>query len=223
MIAGKSEVITNQKRDLRLPAIVAVGVAILAAIAVSAFVLFGGDSAETSPAGENLSSAASPDPGKVIVIMPAATPLASGAVRDALLQSSYTDEGIAFDLLLSPPIFFESVKRPDQGLAVGADKYVVFLLAEHHYHEDSSHGQHFGLMPILKVDGSDIHVALKTIEISNDGHHRTTALVFEELPVSMLDEPHTWEMILPQDANGERAILIWTTPIDVEFDQTDQG
>lgn len=171
----------------------------------------------------NAGITASPTAQEVTIIMPAATPLASGAVRDALLQSSYTAEGVAFDLVLVPPIFFESIKRPDQGMLVGADKYVVFLLAEHHYHEDTTHNGHFSLMPILKIDGKDVHVARKTIEISNDGHHRTTALVFEELPVAMLDELHTWEMILPQDANGERAVLIWTTPINVEFSPVDEG
>jgi hypothetical protein len=147
-------------------------------------------------------------------VKPYATPLASGVVRDTLMRSSYTAEGVAFDLLLAPPIFFESVHRPDEAAAIGADKYVVFLLAEHHFHEDTSHNGHFYLMPILRIDGKDVHVAQKTVELSNDGHHRTTALIFKELPVSMLDEQHTWEMLLPPHASGEREVMLWVTPID---------
>lgn len=188
---------------------------IVAAGAVAAAMLNSNNSGDSSTSG--LAAVTTPP----ATPMPDATPLASGLVRDTLMQSSYTAEGIAFDLLLAPPVFFESIHRPDEATLVGADTFVVFLLAEHHYHEDSVHNGHFSLMPILQLDKTDIHVARKTVLMSDDGHHRVTALVFEELPVAMTAESHTWEMLLPPDANGQRAILTWITPID--FSVTDSS
>lgn len=197
-------------RRRRTPGLVIVGMLALSALTTSQAVI----PAKSAPVVIDVASLEASAPDAPGTPMPAATPLANGVVLEALMQSSYSAEGIAFDLLLAPPVFYESIRRPDQAVKVGADVFVVFLIAEHHYHEDTSHSGHFALMPILKLDGRSIHVASETIEISNDGHHRTTALVFPELPVSLVDEVHTWEMILPPDANGQRAVLTWYTPIE---------
>lgn len=187
-------------------------VLLVIALAGGAALAFGEEpgSNETSSAAAVADTSAS----STATAMPEATPLASGIVRETLMVSGYTDEGIAYDLLLAPPVFFESVHRPDNIARVGADKYVVFLIAEHHFHESTSHPEHFGLMPILKIDGRSVHVARTKVELSNDGHHRTTALVFEELPVDMLSGDHRWDMIMPEGVNGDRVVHTWVTPIE---------
>jgi copper(I)-binding protein len=50
--------------------------------------------------------------------------------------------------------------------------------------------------------------------LADDGHHRSDALIFADLPVTVLDEAHTLDGLLPPGADGTRPTFSWSTPLE---------
>jgi cytochrome c-type biogenesis protein len=45
-------------------------------------------------------------------------------------------------------------------------------------------------------------------------HHRTSVVIFSDLPAALLNDSHTLELLLPQNSGGTRTVLQWYAPID---------
>ena len=45
-------------------------------------------------------------------------------------------------------------------------------------------------------------------------HHRTSVVIFGDLPPQTLDQPHSFALLLPQDGDAPRTALQWQTPIE---------
>ncbi|MBI4631299.1 MAG: hypothetical protein HZC38_15385 [Chloroflexi bacterium] len=128
----------------------------------------------------------------------------------SLTRSGYAADGIEVDVVLTTPAFFRQTNRSREASNLGADRFVVFVANENvHY---GSLSQHFS--PILRLDGNSLYVATDERVLTDAVHHRTTVLVFGDLPVTMLDGNHTVELLLPQIEGGNRTVLQWYTPID---------
>lgn len=128
----------------------------------------------------------------------------------ALTRHGTVSEGLNYDVTLATPEFFESVHRADDIIATGAYLSVVFVLVEYHYHD----GLHNTFTTTLVTDGGRYSRPIP-LQLSDDGHNRLTALSFPDLPLSMLNEPHIFEMPLPADADGNQQVLVWETPLEL--------
>jgi hypothetical protein len=126
----------------------------------------------------------------------------------ALTRHGSVAENVNYDIILATPEFFESVGRSDEILYTGAYFSVVFVLVEYHYHD----GLHTTFSSTMTIDGTRYSRPIP-MQLSDDGHNRVTALQFPELPSSMLNEPHTFSIPLPPNAQGEQIILEWVTPL----------
>ncbi len=145
---------------------------------------------------------------------PASTPGALGPQSAAELATTLTrsarTEGGETQAILTPLRFFQLTGRSADGLAVGADRAVTFVAIENAHYGDLPH--HFG--PILRIDGSTLAVPTEVRVLTDAVHHRTSAVIFDDVPASVLEGDHTLEMLLSGSGSGtERAVLTWTTPI----------
>jgi hypothetical protein len=128
----------------------------------------------------------------------------------ALTQRGSSVPGVDYDLTLAPPAFFEEINRPHDALVAGAYRQVVFVLVEYHYHD----GLHNTFTTNLVLDGMRYSRPVP-VALSDDGHNRVTALQFPDMPIYMLDEPHTWQLSLPPDEKGNYTVLTWETPLQL--------
>lgn len=129
---------------------------------------------------------------------------------ESLKRRGYGGDDVAYDVFIAPPEFFEATHRADEIMASGAWMNVVFVLVEYHYHD----GKHQTFTTDVLIDGFRYSRPSANTQLSDDGHNRITALPFPDLPVSMLDEPHTFEMILPAKLDGTHEVLVWETPLE---------
>lgn len=146
--------------------------------------------------------------GELPVIYLDIPPFPQTPVVTALTQRGSSVPGVNYDLTLAPPAFFAAINRPDEALIAGAYRQVVFVLVEYHYHD----GLHTTFTTNLVLDGMRYSRPVP-IALSDDGHNRVTALQFPDMPVSMLEEPHTWQLSLPPDERGNQQVLTWETPV----------
>ncbi|MBI3968864.1 MAG: hypothetical protein HY329_24770 [Chloroflexi bacterium] len=128
----------------------------------------------------------------------------------SLTRTGAAGEGIQVDVVLATPTFFRLTGRPEEAARLGADRQLVFVANENvHYGALSS-----GFAPILRVDNGSLHVPSDVQVLTDAVHHRTSVLRFDELPAKILDESHSFELLLPATASGERTVLQWATPVD---------
>lgn len=128
----------------------------------------------------------------------------------SLTRSGYAGEGTQVDVILATATFFRLTNRASEGATLGADRSLVFVANEN---------VHYGALldrfaPILRVDGNNLLVPSQVRVLTDAVHHRTSVVVFGQLPAELVDGSHTLELILPQTAGGERSVLEWSTPLD---------
>lgn len=131
-------------------------------------------------------------------------------ITETLTRSGYSAEGVEVHAILTTPDFFRLTRRTKDAVSYHADRSVVFVANE---------DVHFGELeprfsPILRVNGTDVQVPTEVRVIADAEHHRTTVVIFDNLPSTLLMQTTMFEMILPVSDGGEREILTWYTPID---------
>lgn len=145
-----------------------------------------------------------------------AAPAAGIALRPqdaAQLTSSLTRSaqlGTAGDVqvILTPQAFFRLTGRAAEGADLGADRAVVFVANENVH--DGGLPRHLGA--ILRLDGGTYFVPTETRVLTDAVHHRTSALIFGDVPASVFDGGHSLDLLVPSSGT-ERVTLEWRTPI----------
>ena len=131
-------------------------------------------------------------------------------LTDSLTRSGYAGDDLQVDAILTTPAFFQFTNRPREAMQLGADQYVVFVVNENvHY---ASLPARFA--PILRLDGNSLHVPSEVRTLTDAVHHRTSAVIFADLPTTLLEDSHSVELLLPQASGGDRTVLEWYTPIE---------
>lgn len=128
----------------------------------------------------------------------------------SLTRSGYADEGVEVEIILTTPTFFRLTNRAGEATKFGADQSVVFVANENVHYGELPH--HFAL--ILRLDGTSLHVPSEVQTLTDAVHHRTSVVIFSDLPATLLNGSHTIELLLPETATGNRTVLQWYTPID---------
>ncbi|MBI5829931.1 MAG: hypothetical protein HZB20_10430, partial [Chloroflexi bacterium] len=139
--------------------------------------------------------------------------LRSGQAADlatSLTRSGYADEGLEVEAILATPGFFRLTNRTQEAAELGADRFVVFVINENVHYGSLPH--HLGV--ILRLDGTNLHVASEVRVLTDAVHHRTSVVIFNDLPAALLNDSHTLELLLPQNSGGSRTVLQWYAPID---------
>ena len=132
-------------------------------------------------------------------------------LTELVTRHGVTADGIEVDLILATPGFFQLTGRWQEALDLGADRSVVIVFTIHHHGalpDDET------IVPILQLDGRSYHVPAEVRHLAGDGHHRSDALLFGDLPVTLLAEAHTLDALLPPGPDGMRPTFRWFTPID---------
>jgi cytochrome c-type biogenesis protein len=111
-------------------------------------------------------------------------------------------------VILTPQRFFALTGRAAEGTNFGADRAVVFVANENVHYTDLPH--HLGL--ILRVDGGTFFVPTEVRVLTDAVHHRTSALIFGDVPATVLDGEHSLELLVPT-GDTERVTLEWRTPV----------
>ena len=134
--------------------------------------------------------------------------------QETVTHRGLTGEGIDVEITLVDPGFMAAAGRSQEAAELGADTYLVFVaVRRHHGALDDAHAEHEHWGPILKIDGKDIRVPSETRFLGDDGHNRTNAFIFEDVPASMLLEDHSYELLLPAGDDGVRPSMIWFSPL----------
>jgi cytochrome c biogenesis protein CcdA len=130
-------------------------------------------------------------------------------VTAALTRVGSSAEGTQAEVILATPDFFQLTNRTADAGQLGADRALTFVANETvHYGELESR-----FAPILRVDGATLAVPSEVQVLADAVHHRTTVVSFTSIDPERLREPHTFELLLPQNPGGTRDVLAWTTPI----------
>ncbi|MGE3799313.1 MAG: hypothetical protein AB7G88_15905 [Thermomicrobiales bacterium] len=151
-----------------------------------------------------------------IAAQEAATPVSSLVDNyvEAATREGLTAEGFEVEITLAAPEFLEAMGRAQEAVDLGADEYLVFVVVRrHHGALDDAHAEHEHWGPFLRVDGKSIHVASETRLLGDDGHNRTNAFIFADLPATMLQENHSYELVLPPGDDGVRPSMTWFSPL----------
>jgi cytochrome c-type biogenesis protein len=127
-----------------------------------------------------------------------------------LTQSGYAGDDDQVDVILTTPAFFRLTNRTQEATELGADRFVVFVANE---------SVHYGSLPkqfapVLRLDGNSLHVPSEVKTLTDAVHHRTSVVVFADVPATLLDGTHTLELLLPETSTGQRTALQWYTPLD---------
>ena len=128
----------------------------------------------------------------------------------SLTRSGTASEGVQADVVLATPAFFQMTDRTQEAATLGADRAIVFVANE---------SVHYGALskrfsPILRLDGDALHVPSEVRVVTDAVHHRTSVVIFGDLPTQTLDQPHNLALLLPQEGEVPRTVLEWQTPID---------
>jgi cytochrome c biogenesis protein CcdA len=128
----------------------------------------------------------------------------------SLTRSGAAGDGVQADVVLATPAFFQMTDRSQEAATLGADRSVVFVANE---------SVHYGALskrfsPVLRLDGDRLIVPSEVRVLTDAVHHRTSVVVFGDLPTQILDQPHGLALLLPQEGEAPRAALEWQTPIE---------
>ena len=128
----------------------------------------------------------------------------------SLTRTGPSSEGTQVDVILATPTLFQRTGRASEAATLGADRSLVFVANENvHYGELAR-----TFAPILRMDDSTMLVPSEVRVLTDAVHHRTSVVVFEQLPSNVVEADHSLELLLPTSAGGSRAVLSWATPID---------
>lgn len=137
-------------------------------------------------------------------------------LKELLTRSGYAIAGVEVEAILTTPTFFEATRRPKEAAEMRADRALVFVANENvHYGELSPK-----FSPILRIDGATMRLPTEVRALTDAVHHRTNVVIFDDVTVRMLDEPHVFELLLPS-TTATRTALRWDTPIDYPADVMD--
>ena len=132
---------------------------------------------------------------------------------DILVRYGYFNpESVEVEVMVAPPPFWCVTGFWADALDMGADQYLTIVATQ--WHHGIFEGRPEQFVPILQVDGSSFHVPVHYHLLADDGHRRTTAMVFGDLPLSFLDEPHRMELLMPATPDGVRGSVGWDTPLE---------
>ncbi len=126
----------------------------------------------------------------------------------SLTRTAQLGDGDA-QVILTPQKFFELTNRAADGQTFGADSSVVFIANESTHYTDLPH--HIGVL--LRIDGTQIAAPTEVRVLTDAVHHRTSAVIFGDVPTSLLAGDHTLEMLLPSTVGTDRVAVEWRTPI----------
>jgi cytochrome c-type biogenesis protein len=126
----------------------------------------------------------------------------------SLTQTAALGDGDA-QVILTPQTFFDLTNRTGDGKSFGADQSVVFVVNENVHYTELPH--HLGV--ILRIDGAQTAVPTETRVLTDAVHHRTSALIFGDVPATIFDGDHTLELQVPMNTTSARVSLTWRTPI----------
>lgn len=131
-------------------------------------------------------------------------------LTESLTRSGHISGGVEAHVILTTPEFFRLTGRTGDAKTYHADRSIVFVVNE---------DVHYGALeprfsPILKVNGTNVQVPSEVRVMTDAEHHRTSAVIFDSLPASLLESPTTLDMVLPTGDGGVRETLTWITPID---------
>jgi cytochrome c-type biogenesis protein len=141
----------------------------------------------------------------------------AAALATSLTRTAQLADGDA-QVILAPAVFFRLTGRQAEGATLGADRAVVFVVNENVHTGELSH--HFGA--ILRIDGATVAVPTEVRVLTDAVHHRTSALVFGDVPATLVDGDHTLEMLLPGDGTS-RVAMEWRTPLALGPARTGDG
>lgn len=130
------------------------------------------------------------------------------ALTSSLTRVADLGAGTDVQVILTPQAFFQLTGRAADGRGLGADRAVVFVMNANTHYTDLPH--HFGAL--LRIDGLTIAAPTEERVLTDAVHHRTSALIFGDVPANLLEDDHTLELLLPT-SGSERAALPWRTPI----------
>lgn len=99
----------------------------------------------------------------------------------SLTRSGLAGDGVAVDVTLTTPDFFRLTRRTADAASYRADRVVVFV-ANETVHSGNLPRR---FSPILRLDGT-LHVPSEVRLLTDAEHHRTSAVIFDDLPVSVL-------------------------------------
>lgn len=133
---------------------------------------------------------------------------ASAGLTVSLTRTAQLGDGSA-QITLTPQRFWQATDRSKDGLAFGADRAVVFVAIENVHYTDLPH--HLGV--ILRIDRTTSAVPTEIRVLTDAVHHRTSALIFGDVPASLLESDHELELLVPMNTSLDRAVLQWRTPI----------
>ena len=128
----------------------------------------------------------------------------------SLTRSGYAAEGVEAEVILATPDFFHFTNRTKEAAELGADRFVVFVANENVHYGSLPH--HFAA--ILRLDGNNVYVASEVRTLTDAVHHRTSVVIFNDLPATLLNDSHTVELLLPPASGDDWTVLQWYTPID---------
>jgi cytochrome c-type biogenesis protein len=134
----------------------------------------------------------------------------AAALAAALTRSGAAGDGEAVDVILATPAFFRLTDRAAEAATLGADRALVMVANENVHYGELPH--HFA--PILRLDDTRLLMPTEVRVLTDAVHHRTSVVVFGDLPAGLADQSHTLELLLPPTASGARTALTWYTPIE---------
>jgi cytochrome c-type biogenesis protein len=134
----------------------------------------------------------------------------AAAATATLTRSGAAGDGEEVEVILTTPAFFRLTDRTAEAAALGADRALVMVANENVHFGDLPH--HFA--PILRLDDTRLVMPTEVRVLTDAVHHRTSVVVFGDLPADLVEESHTLELLLPPTASGARSALTWYTPVD---------
>lgn len=132
----------------------------------------------------------------------------AAAFTGSLTRTADLGAGIDVQLILAAPALFQLTDRAAEAATLGADRSVVFIATENTHFGDLPH--HFA--PILRIDGGQIAVPTEVRVLTDATHHRTSAVIYGDVPAATLAGDHMVELLLPA-AGTDRVTLGWRTPL----------
>ncbi len=140
----------------------------------------------------------------------------SASLAATLTRAAQLGDGDA-QVILASPTFFKLTSRQAEGTRLGADRFLVFVVNENSHFTDLPHR----FAPVLRLDGTTLAVPTEVRVLTDAVHHRTSAVIFGDVPATLVDGDHSLELLLPPSADGARPALAWRTPVAYPDDVRD--
>lgn len=133
---------------------------------------------------------------------------ASVDLTTSLTRTAALADGDA-QITLTPQRFWQIAGRPTDGLGFGADRAVMFIATENTHSGALPH--HLGAT--LSVDGAAALAPTEVRVIAEATHHRTSALIFGNVPAALLEGDHQFQLLIPLDGSADSVAVQWRTPL----------